>query len=279
MGLRARRRVGFTLVELLVVIAVTAILIALLLPAVQQSREAARRTSCRNQLRQLALALHNYHDVSLMLPAGSYLRGPAFPTESGWGWGAMVLPFVDQSVLYNQLDFGQHTATAPNADQLSVNLSLWRCVSDPIPETIEIVIPGEGSVVVASGNYAGVTSMLDAMSTVRFRDVTDGLSQTLMLGERSIVPASPGSRTFTSSWFGSIATDTQNVLDAVPFVTAFGMRPINYLLGASDAFSSRHTGGALFALGDGSVHFLSESIDADVYTSLGTRDGGEAVNF
>src|ERR1700744_1154446 len=95
-----RRSRGFTLIELLVVIAIIAVLIALLLPAVQQAREAARRTQCKNNLKQIGLALHNYHDVHLAFPDCSYISKP-FPGPSGWGWPVMVMPFLDQGNLFN----------------------------------------------------------------------------------------------------------------------------------------------------------------------------------
>jgi len=313
------------------VIGVIGLLIALLLPAVQQVREAARRTSCRNQLRQLALGLHSYHDAVGMLPPGAYVRGPTFPTESGWGWGAMTLPYVEQSVLYSQLDFGMPTAVASlgspggpgfpaaltsgvtqtgillqtavgsNRLLLNVPVPLWRCPSDPAPRSLDVLIPDdpiltdpEGTdppedpidpsedgefIPVATGNYSGVSSMLFGMSTVRFRDVTDGLSNTLLIGERTIIPTANGSRRFTSSWFGIIAVEDHYVFDAVPFLTALSVRPINLAVGARDAFSSRHPGGAFFALGDGSVQFLNENIDGAVFDALGTRAGREIAKF
>src|SRR3954447_24995498 len=127
-----RRRTGFTLIELLVVIAIIAILIALLLPAVQQAREAARRTQCRNNLKQMGLAMHNYHDVFNCFPPG-YLGYPAAagqdcsavrntaPFAQGWGWGTYLLPYLDQAPLYNSLNPGQKQAVCDNASGPALN--------------------------------------------------------------------------------------------------------------------------------------------------------------
>ena len=136
-------RRGFTLIELLVVIAIIAILVALLLPAVQQAREAARRTSCRNNLKQLGLALHNYHDVHRTFPAGYYSyptrdgSGPAWAridpqtwdAGPGWGWGTMLLPYVDQANVANQIDPEGQIWDPAYTDQIATNLSVFRCPS------------------------------------------------------------------------------------------------------------------------------------------------------
>lgn len=268
---------GFTLVELMVVIAIIGVLVALILPAVQSAREAARRSTCKNNLKQLALALHSYHEIKNVLPAGSYVVGPSFATLSGWGWGAMILPHIEQGTLFNSLDFNLGTAVTTNRALITTSLATWKCSSDSVEGTVDVAIAGHPNAQVAEGSYAGVTSMLSGMSNVRFRDVTDGLSQTLMLGERIHQPATPTSLAFTSSWIGTIAETDIYVFNSIPFVAANELHPMNR--GGSDAFSSRHFGGAQFALGDGSVRFLSEHMDAKVYTALGTAAGNEAVEF
>ena len=125
---------GFTLIELLVVIAIIAILIALLLPAVQQAREAARRSQCKNNLKQLGLALHNYHDTHRVLPPGYVRRDNTSTTADeylmGFGWGAMILPMLDQQPLYNTLNFSQFSLVAA----LRTPLPAWRCPSDPFSD-------------------------------------------------------------------------------------------------------------------------------------------------
>jgi len=108
------RRAAFTVVELLVSMAVMGLLVALLVPAVQSAREGARRLTCRNQLREVGLALQNYHGTHGCFPPGSYVMGPSFPMQSGWGWGAMILPFIDQTALYELIDFGHGTAVGGN---------------------------------------------------------------------------------------------------------------------------------------------------------------------
>lgn len=274
-----RRRVGFTLVELLVVLAVIGILISLLLPAVQSARAAARRAECQNHLRQLCLALHNYHDAHRILPPGSLALGPSFRVFSGWGWGAMLLPHIEQTALYDALDFDRHTAAEPNRPYIRQPLPLWRCPADIAPSEVSVTVSGAGAIPVGAGNYCGVDPVLAAMSTTRFRDVSDGLSQTLFIGERVYQPSEAGRGEFTSSWVGQIATPAEMVNQSIPHLPATEHSAINASLNFPQCFSSRHAGGAQFAFGDGSTRLLSESMDRDVFRSLGTPRGGEAASY
>lgn len=270
---------GFTLVELLVAIAIIGILIALLLPAVQSARAAARRMQCQNHLKQLTLALHNYHDVHLVLPSGSYAFGPAFKTLSGWGWGAMILPHIEQQALYQTIDFHIGTGVGANQEVIRQRVPLWSCPSDIAPDEISVSLPGVGWIPVASGNYCGVEPVLAEMSFTRMRDITDGTSQTLFIGERVYQPSELGSYEFTSSWIGQVASETDLVTQSIPHLEADENTQINLSLDFPQCFSSRHIGGAQFAFGDGSARLLSESIDLSVYQALGTPNGGEPVSL
>ena len=272
------RKQGFTLIELLVVMAIIGVLVALLLPAVQQAREAARRTACRNQLRQFGLALHNYHDVHRTLPPGSIIVGPAFPTLSGWGWGAMLLPQLDQGPLYSKVDFGQGTAVGANRGVIPVRLGVWRCPSAPQPEQITVPIPGHADATIPTGNYAGSEGVLNPLSHVRFADITDGLSQTLFMGERVFNPSIGGGPEVTSAWCGYVSETDVYVANSTPHTLAFAALPINSST-LPGVFSSKHVGGAQFTFGDGAVRFLSENIDVQVFQALGTRAGAETVEF
>lgn len=268
---------GFTLVELLSVLAIIALLVGLLLPAVQQAREAARRTQCQNQLKQFGLALHGYHDVHQVLPSGALVLGPSFPTLSGWGWGAMILPHLDQAPLYGRINFDAGTAVDGNRDVIPVPVPIWRCPSDTLPPTIVAPINGHPDASIAAGNVVASRGVMSAVSSVRFADVTDGLSQTLLVGERVHLPATSGSLEFTSAWCGFVSAVDKYVYTSTPYVEANRSRPINRGLTSPDCFSSRHPAGANFCLADGSVRFVSEFIDMTVLEALGTPDGGERV--
>jgi prepilin-type N-terminal cleavage/methylation domain-containing protein len=299
-----RRSRGFTLIELLVVIAIIAILIALLLPAVQQAREAARRTQCKNNMKQLGLALHNYHDVHNTFPSGWIAVDPQTRQQSphdgvnGAGWGTMILPNLDQASLYNLFNANlaiQDPANIPFIDNV---IPAWQCPSDPKPDRWKIEEEGSAGTVLAelpTANYIGVfgTEELDGCenspgtapvtsagqcrgdgmfyhhSKTRFRDITDGTTNTFMLGER---------RTDTelgwySTWPGMVSEGEeafQRILGSADHVPN---DPVAHL----DDFSSHHVGGAQFVLGDGSVRFISENIDHGLYQSLATIQGGEVV--
>jgi len=167
---RGGRRRGFTLIELLVVIAIIGVLVALLLPAVQQAREAARRAQCRNNLKQIALALHNYHDVNLTFPPGHYwasqtadlASGTFYGAGTGWSWGASILPQIDQVPLYNQIDFNsqccKQSPVTPGEIQnnlvVQVPVPFARCPSDTGP-AVASTLALDGIVQMAVSSYAG----------------------------------------------------------------------------------------------------------------------------
>jgi prepilin-type N-terminal cleavage/methylation domain-containing protein len=213
-------RRGFTLIELLVVIAIIAVLVALLLPAVQQAREAARRVQCRNNLHQIGLALHNYHDTCNTLPPG-WISGPAGPTR--WGWGTFILPQLEQNPLFQSLSsasgmdansnmatgFSAVMTTLPQPGLLQTKLPAFRCPSDTGPDTVDTPLangymvmmpPMANTTSFGRSNYPGVaganvtwmnpftsqtsSGTFSQNSRRRFGDFTDGLSTTFLVGER-----------------------------------------------------------------------------------------------
>lgn len=256
------RERGFTLVEVLVVIAVIGILIAFLLPAVQQAREAARRMSCKNNLHQVGIALHSYHDIYRAFPPGSV---------NEWSWNARILPQLEQNVAYEQFDFKFEPFEPPNFNRLDLVLPLLLCPSDPYGEQV-YTANDLGGMRFAHTNYVGsLDSGLDRGlfgfgDGVRLADVGDGTSQTLCVGERGVV--FDGSQTHGWWTWGSSTTVTTHQ---------------EFRIGSYDEpdsvyhWWSYHPGGALFLLVDGSVHFLPYTINPDTFAALTTRDGGEVA--
>lgn len=297
-------RRGFTLIELLVVIAIIAILVALLLPAVQQAREAARRSQCKNNMKQIGLALHNYHDVHAVFPGAMYYNpGGTEGIDGSWGWGAMILPFMDQAALFDTLKVGTNKLEDSVGDptllaEMQKPLAAYRCPSDTAPDlNNERNLPDgaggnanctSGCQPVATSNYVGVngTGVLDrtnanglmvwASNQVsnsivkrRARDVTDGLSNTLAIGERAWAfktPSGVNRRHLAAVIFGANGNSEGNQhRQGLVYVAAAGRYGINYTAtNASYGYSSRHIGGAHFLLADGAVRFISENIDHDV---------------
>jgi prepilin-type processing-associated H-X9-DG protein len=191
----------------------------------------------------------------------------------------MILPYVDQLPLFEKLDFTKPTAVGSNADYIRSSLPMFRCTSDTAPNSIVVVALNGTRYTAATGNYVGVKGMLAEMSSIRFDQVTDGLSNTLMLGERVFQPSVNGSDEFTSSWCGQLTSVDSYVFNSIPHLAASPLYAINESLMFPNCFSSRHSGGANFALGDGSIRFLSQMLNRDVLFALGTRDGGEVVDF
>lgn len=305
-----RSSAGFTLIELLVVIAIIAILIALLLPAVQQAREAARRTQCKNNMKQIGLAMHNYHDVYNTFPPGYITKTPCTTALDGcnlgelglYSWGAFILPYIDQAPLYNQLNVGnvhldQNLANPVTRQSLTQPMPAFLCPSDPGPGTSDFVAAtnrynftvtdGTTAYNIARSNYVMVANAWDsttppvfaaqygpalgvgfANSKIGFRDITDGTSNTLLVGERAYIYKS-NNRVGGANVIGFSAANNEqsgsygrkgNQLAAVGLT----YNGINAVVGAEHdvrGFSSNHVGGAHFVLCDGSVHFLSENID------------------
>jgi prepilin-type processing-associated H-X9-DG protein len=270
---------GITLIEILVVMAIFALLIALLLPSVEQSRESARLTQCRYQLKQLGLGLHNYHEEHQCLPPGS-IAGAMTNTSSqpaGWGWGTYILPHVEQVALYSQLRFEELNTSPYNRDFLKQSFALFRCPSATSPRSILVTLPLEYSdVEIASGTYVGNEYLLDHMSSVRFRDVLDGLSSTILLGEFEFVPENDPYST-TAAWCGTIAYPGGYLNNSIISRVASRYMLLNRLQGGGIGFFSEHIAGANFAFADGSVHYISENIDPLVYEAYGTMAGGEHI--
>ena len=265
------RTTGFTLIELLVVIAVIGILIALLLPAVQSAREAARRVQCTSRLKQFTVALHNYHEAHSILPPGSINIGSAFRPFSGWGWGAMILPQVEQSPLHQRIDFSVNNAVGSNRNIINTPIPFWLCPSDPSPNETTAKSSTGDSVQIAAGSYLGVEPMLAELSTTTFSTITDGLSQTFLVGESVYDFDDTFGDERTSSWIGKVTFENEWVNDSIPHFPATSFSRIN-----KSVFASRHPGGVFFSLADGHVEFFSENMDEDVYNAMGTPNGHES---
>lgn len=323
MSIRLRRG-GFTLIELLVVIAIIAVLVALLLPAVQQAREAARRTQCKNNLKQWGLAMHNYHDSFLTFPMGN--------TYGVFPWRLMLLAQVDNSAMYNQYNFSNNIGTdghcsAPcftdqaetaRLNALGTNFTnvakpLYGCPSDPrgesaysannanivgnylgvggsFPSTARAQGAGGTGTYTTGGSYTNSrfravypvgsggspiigtfspnrdNGLLYYASRIRISDITDGSSNTLMIGERV--------QDRSKSW-GWDATGTEG-----DGWIGTGEGLFNGPQGEPYPgihFWSRHAGGTQFVLGDGSVRFIGYSINSVTLAYISTRSGGEVA--
>ncbi|MDA1164559.1 MAG: DUF1559 domain-containing protein [Planctomycetota bacterium] len=302
----SHRRRGFTLIELLVVIAIIAILVALLLPAVQQAREAARRSQCKNNLKQIGLALHNYHDTHTVLPMGSLTYDNN--NQEGWGWGAYILPFMDQVGLCENLNVAGRRLLAVRLDTsgtpgkrtlLRTQISGYRCPSDAgddlAPEDDDRACKWAclrrhdttTSYKLAKSNYAACSGNVDpehnvdrrgcfyGRSKIKFRDIIDGTSQTIFVGERSTIN---GGAVWAGPDNNAIGATGSRALSMVLGSTGGGatstlvMNPASNIADVEDAFSSRHVGGAHFLIADGAVRFISEDIDLVNYRKLGQRD-------
>lgn len=311
------RRAGFTLIELLVVIAIIAILIALLLPAVQQAREAARRTQCRNNLKQLGLAMHNYHDVNLTFPIGHQWRpfGSTSPSANGgcgWGWSAYLLPYLDAGNLYNQFNFdmslsdafcyegaGDNNYGPVNNKPLVATPMPWaRCPSSIAPEVFgwgtavepEYLMLAVTSYKACTGAYNGghgrvpedgpqwANGMFFRDSRIRIRDVTDGTSNTIMVGESNWQTwQAPGNNTqYGARLYGIVRPHTGNAKSGTNVLLSQAFYPMNPPPQSgspvSESFHSAHTGGVFFMFADGSVRFLSENIQHTQHDWIGPSD-------
>jgi len=309
------RRSGFTLIELLVVIAIIAILIALLLPAVQQAREAARSAACKNNLKQIGLAIHNYESSHGTFPPGYlHMRGDTYNTLTGYtvnrtvddnhmgfSWGTMILPYIDQAPLYNQFNFGLPPFDAANLTPREMHLSVYLCPTDPDSEGNFVVRDDAASPVeqYAAASYAAnwgpadASNNLDATpdastgvfyrnSRVHIRDITDGTTNTIAVGERTnglILGGVPPHPSFETAWVAAVRDiDTSAddhghmVLFDAQFLPNKATGP-----GADRGVSGPHVGYAQFLLCDGSVRTIGESIDAGIYRGLCSRAGGEVI--
>ena len=273
----ASRR-GFTLIELLVVIAIIALLVALLLPAVQQAREAARRSSCKNNLAQISLAVMNYEMAFGVLPPGSVnATGPIQSTPEGYhvSWIVQILPNMEQHALFKTIDFTQG-AYNQNAEVHRAGMSAFQCPSSPES-------PNGNNVIHTS--YAGChhdqESPIDVdnngvfflNSAVRFKDIIDGASNTLFIGEKQGQDADLGWLSGTRATLRNTGTRPNKSPGTPGRNWSYQQQtdPLFEDTATVGGFGSYHTGGTQFALGDGSVRFLSENIDVETYQRLGNR--------
>ena len=281
-------RAGFTIIELLVVIAIIAILIALLLPAVQQARESARRTQCRNNMMQIGLALHSYHHTHQTLPPGSVNEtAPIQHDGKGYqfSWIAQTLPYFEQQLAYSKLDFTQSVFSEENGNVVSRVPPILSCPSS-----------------ISNGHaYAGCYNDIEAPididnngvlflnSRIRFRDITDGRSATIMIGElKTVGNWAYGNRSTLRNMSG-----INSQADAILYKKRGGQASYYSDPGDLDStdedeqaanqelhvggFMSWHTDGVNFCMADGSVHFLSQRMDKQLLLNLANRQDGNLI--
>ena len=292
-------RTAFTLIELLVVITIIGILIALLLPAVQKVREAANRTTCQNNLKQIGLALHHFHDNFLRFPPGYYDLAPWPQNDQGpgWGWGAYILPFLEQDsvrkLINTSVSIG--SSSPPIVQARTTFLPVFYCPSDNLRMNFTITDGGAQSWMLAQGSYVACNgndgvddnstpphtgAFIRATSGFRIVDIDDGLSSTFFVGERCTTMA-------VSTWAGVIpgalvpsvrAPGSFSGASALTLGHCGPHLPNDSIVTDADAMSSAHNLGVQFLFGDGSVHLIVNSISMTVYDNLATRAGGEVVD-
>jgi prepilin-type N-terminal cleavage/methylation domain-containing protein/prepilin-type processing-associated H-X9-DG protein len=311
---RRTRRPAFTLIELLVAIAIIAILIGMLLPAVQKVRETANRLQCQNALKQIGTALHNYHDAQQTFPPGYSASEPyvdgATDTSPGWGWVAFLLPYLEQENLYRQ--FLPFSTPVQNVSAIQTMVKGYLCPSDLTPPAAFAVPDAFGGNVglAAPSSYSacvggdesdtfGMTGLgvFYRNSNTRLTDITDGTSNTLLVGERSWANVN-------GIWAGAIAGAVcqRGAQNPCPGSGAASYPAATLLLahshlnnattdtdGGLDDFSSRHVGGSNFLFADGDVRFLrsipgdnldgSYTADSLLFQAMGTRANGEVVPY
>ena len=296
--MRVRR--GFTLVELLVVITIIGILIALLLPAVQAAREAARRMQCSNNLKQIGLGMHNYHQVYNVLPlSASYRLG--YPNDTGTrrSWTVGLLPYMEQGAIFEQMDMTVRGIEEPNLSLIQKNLAVVLCPSDPGAGTPRTRTDAASSLTLALTCYAGSVGdhhndkdegngypprygngSTDASNTrgvisrygysASFAEIRDGTSNTFCVGE--VIPEWCVWQDWGHQSFATTAypINHRNREFAAGTLSAWDH---NNCIG----FRSFHPGGAHFLLCDGSVQYLAETIDYLTYRAMASRAGGETL--
>jgi prepilin-type processing-associated H-X9-DG protein len=284
---------GIALIEVLVLAGLIALSLAVLMPAIQQARQDARRVQCKNNLKQLGLALHNYHDTFNSFPPGWVSKEGGPGNGARVGWQTFILPFVDQAPLYNKINFNKppHDASGKPIKDFQTILSVYRCPVDPAPELNPL--RGDYATSNYSGNYGDVPpprlgslgmsdfwpGVVDAPmksrgifarnSNVGMRNITDGSSNTLLAGERSVTSGA-------GIWVG--VTDNAHEDDALTDASHRSRLNANW-----SSYSSRHSGGAHILMCDGSVRFLNDNIESKPAPELGTfqklacKDDGQAM--
>jgi prepilin-type N-terminal cleavage/methylation domain-containing protein/prepilin-type processing-associated H-X9-DG protein len=285
-------RKAFTLIELLVVISIIAVLIALLVPAVQKVREAAARTQCINNLKQIGLAMHGFHDAAKKLPPG-YSASAAYPsTAPGWGWAAYILPYMDQGVLQSNINFQQ---PVQSQSAIRTMVPIFLCPSDIVTPTPFSITDSSLTPLAQAAPSSYAASVGDDSSDVadptgngifyrnsqtRLTDITDGTSNTVMVGDRAwsqtkgIWAGAPdGAMVFAgvlNPWSSAIAPSQAFVLVHNNWINITTDAD-----GGLDDFSSNHPGGVNLVFADGTVHFIrSITVDGPErkgFWALGTR--------
>jgi prepilin-type N-terminal cleavage/methylation domain-containing protein/prepilin-type processing-associated H-X9-DG protein len=340
------KRTAFTLIELLVVIAIIAVLIGLLVPAVQKVREAANRMSCTNKLKQLALALHNYHDQYMVFPPGGILKNittgqvldfcpPAGPTGGNSngrgteraGWSVLILPFMEQDNLYRQFDIEANfparflqappaalpTSTRNKTIMYSTPMNIYFCPSNPrstppsvhtdyvavmgggpltgTPNTPAVFLPRcTGTGATANRMYFN-NGLFFQNSRTRIADITDGTTNTYMLGETWYmrIPSDRDVGTNYPSWaaaidaLGQVNASYQTMISATRAINSPQPPHPSGGLVFTDSqyfmttFASYHSGGCNMGMADGSVRFFSQNLDLNIHRALGARNDGVVI--